>query len=127
MEKINIAGAAPPEGHYSPAVKTNGRSVVYVSGQVPIDPFTGEMAQGGIAAQTKSALENVRLVVENAGLTLANIVKVNIFVTDIEYWDEVNAVYRDFFGEHKPARIIIPIGDLGDGILIEIDAIAEVS
>jgi len=127
MENINIAGAVPPEGHYSPAVKTGGGSMgmVYVSGQVPIDPFTGEMTQGGIAAQTKSALANVRLVVENAGLTLANIVKVNIFVTDIEYWDEVNAVYRDFFGEHKPARIIIPIGDLGDGILIEIDAIAE--
>jgi len=123
MEKINISGARPPEGHYSPAIRTGG--VIYVSGQVPIDPFTGELAEGGIIAQTKSALDNLRLVVESAGSSLDKIVKVNIFVTDIEYWDDVNTVYRAFFGDHKPARIIIPIGDLGDGLLIEIDAIAE--
>ncbi|MCL2171795.1 MAG: RidA family protein, partial [Defluviitaleaceae bacterium] len=97
----------------------------YISGQVGIDPFSGEMAEG-IFAQTRKTLENLRLTAEQAGSSLEKIVKVNIFVTTIDFWDDVNNIYREFFGEHKPARIIIPIGDLGDGLLIEIDAIAEV-
>ena len=123
MERIDIPGAAQPEGHYSPAIKSG--NFIFISGQVGIDTFTGEMAEGGIVAQTQKTLENVQLVLESAGSSIDKIVKMNIFVTNIAYWDEVNAIYREFFGQRKPARIIIPISDLGDGLLIEIDAIAE--
>ena len=123
MEKIFIEGAKVPAGHYSPGVKTG--NMIYVSGQLPIDPFTGEKSTGDIKEQTLRTLDNVRLVLESAGSCLEKIVKANIYIPDVAMWDEVNAVFKGYFGEHKPARVIIPTRELHYGLLIEIDAIAE--
>jgi 2-iminobutanoate/2-iminopropanoate deaminase len=123
MEKIYITGADIPAGHYTPGIKSGG--MVYISGQLPIDPFTGEICKGDIKAQTQRTLENVRLILDSCGSAVNKVVKVNVFVSDIEMWNEVNGVYKDFFGDHKPARIVVPVNELHYGCLIEIDAVAE--
>ena len=124
MEKVYVKGANPPVGHYTPGIISGG--MLYVSGQLPIDPFTGEKSTGDIVCQTKRTLENVRLVLESAGTSVDKVVKLNVFVSDISYWDKVNDVCKEFFGEHKPARIVAPVPELHYGLLVEIDAVAEV-
>jgi len=123
MEKIFIKDAKTPRGHYSPGVKSNG--MVYVSGQLAVCPFTGERSTGDITCQTKLALENVQRILESAGSCVDKIVKLNVFISDISYWDKVNDVCKEFFGEHRPARIVAPVPELHYGLLIEIDAVAE--
>ena len=124
IEFIQTDHAPSPGGHYSQAVVTNG--LAFVSGQLAIDPVTGEKKTGSIEDQTLLALENVVAIVKAAGGALTAIVKVNAYITDIDLWGRVNAVYADFFGTHKPARAIIPSRDLHYGFKIEIEAVAQV-
>ena len=124
MKKIYIEGAGAPAGHYTPAVESGG--FIYVSGQLPIDPFTGEKTSGDIKLQTLRVLDNIKLLLKSGGSGIEKIIKINIYLSDIGLWDEVNIVYAGFMGEHKPSRIVIPTGPLHYGFFIEIDAIAEV-
>lgn len=109
------------KGHYSPAVKSNG--MLYISGQLPVDS-NGQIS-GDIAAQTRQSLSNLNNVLAAANITKNQVVHCRIYIPDVIYWDIVNQEYALFFGEHKPARTIVPCGKLHYDALIEIDAIAE--
>jgi len=125
MEKIFTEHTPEPAGHYSQAVVHNG--LVYVSGQLPIDPKTSETCTGSIENQTERALKNVEAILSAAGSRLDQVLKVTVFVADISLWSRVNAVFARVFGSHKPARVVVPVKELHYGCLVEIDAIAIVS
>ena len=118
-----IAGNANKKGHYSPGVLVG--NILYISGQLPIDPETGQLAAGDIEAQTKAALGNVERVLTAAGLAKTDVAMCRVYIPDMAYWDTVNDIYADFFGEHKPARVIVPTRELHHGALVEIEAMAE--
>ncbi len=111
------------KGHYSPGVLVG--NILYVSGQLPMDPVTGTLAAGGIAEQTRAALNNVERVLNAAGLTRNDVAMCRVYIPDVALWDAVNEVYADFFGEHKPARVVVPTRALHHGALVEIEAMAE--
>lgn len=122
MKQISTDRAPKPAGHYAQAV-VHG-DVVYVSGQLPVDPVTGEKPTASIEEQTQQALQNLREVLVAAGSDLDHVVKTTVYVSDIKLWDRVNAVYASFFGMHRPARAVVPTGKLHFGFQIEIEAIA---
>lgn len=122
MEKVFTANAPKPAGHYSQGIVHNG--LVYVAGQVAIDPATGERKLASIEEQTEQTLKNVAAILEAAGSDLHHVLKTTVYVTDIELWGQVNETYARIFGEHRPARAIIPVKDLHYGFKIEIEAIA---
>ena len=125
MQIITIPGAPLPLGHYSPAIVHHG--LVYVSGQLPIDPFTGEHVQGDIEAQTERVLENLRLILESANSSLQQVLQVTIYTADMSLWQRINVVYARVFGDHRPARAVVPTCPLHYGLLIELSAIAATS
>ena len=117
-----MTSAAPrPAGPYSQAIRAGG--LVFVAGQRPQDPVTGQI-NDEIGAQTRQVLQNVRSVLEAAGCTLADVVKVAVYLADLRDFDTFNAVYREFFAEPYPARTTV--GSSLRGILVEIDVIASV-
>ncbi len=122
MKKIEPKYASENKGHYTPGIISNG--MLHISGQLSIDPNTRNVPEGGIEAHAKLALENVDCVLKEAGLCRNDIVQCRIYVSDIDQWDIVNQVYAEFFGEHKPARAVVPVGKLHFGCLVEIEAIA---
>ena len=124
MEKVQIKDALPPKGHYSPAVVYNG--LVFVSGQLPIKPETGEPVTDSIEAQTEQSLRNVEAVLLASGSDLNHVLKTTIYVSEESLWNAVNEIYKRILGEHKPARAIIPVGKFRGDFLIEIEAIAAV-
>jgi 2-iminobutanoate/2-iminopropanoate deaminase len=109
-------------GHYSQAVVHNG--TVYVAGQLPVDPTDPKAPPGDAATQTRRALENVRAILEAAGSGLDHVLQMTVYVSDISHWGEVNRVYAEVMGEHRPARAVVPTRDLHYGYLVEIQAIA---
>jgi 2-iminobutanoate/2-iminopropanoate deaminase len=124
MEKVQIENAPAPKGHYSPAIIHNG--LVYVSGQLPRNPVSGEVETGAIETQTELALRNVEDILHAAGSDLNHVLQMTIYVSEMELWDKVNETYALILGEHKPARAIVPVKDLHFGTKIEIHAIAAV-
>lgn len=122
MELITSKKLAAPGGHYSQGVVTGG--LLFVSGQLPFNPATGTFAEG-VDAQFLQAMANVEAVLLAAQASLANLVNVQIFITDVEQWPIVNAHYAKMMGAHRPARAIIPCGQLHYGALVEITAVAE--
>ncbi len=125
MIHVSTANAPFPAGHYSQATVHNG--IVYVSGQLPIDPHTGEKRVGSIEEQTEQALNNVAHILRAAGSDTSQVLKTTVYVSDIALWDRVNAVYAHFFGEHRPARAVVPTKALHFGFQVEIEAIAVVN
>lgn len=123
MKKITPNYDCENKGHYTPGMISNG--MLYISGQLSIDPDTRKVANGGIEEHAKLALKNVDRVLKEAGCARSDIVQCRVYVSDIDQWDAVNQVYAEFFGEHKPARIVVPVGKLHFGCLIEVEAIAE--
>lgn len=111
------------KGHYSPGVLVG--NVLFISGQLPVDPATGKLAEGGIEEQTRAALANVERVLKAAGLSKTDVAMCRVYIPDMAWWDTVNDVYAAFFGEHKPARVIVPTRELHHGALVEIEAMAE--
>lgn len=122
IKRISTPDAPKPGGHYSQATVYNG--LVFVAGQLSIDPATGEKKLGPIEEQAELALSNVRAILKAAGSDWDRVLKVNVFVKDISLWDAVNKVYSRILGENRPARAIIPCGELHYGFLIEIEAVA---
>lgn len=125
IRAVSTSDAPRPGGHYSQGMVYNG--LVFVSGQLSIDPATGDHTLGSIEEQTEQALKNVKAIVEAAGSDLSRVLKMTIYVADINLWEAVNRVYAKFMGENRPARAVIPTGPLHYGFLIEIDAIAAIA
>jgi len=123
MKKIFTPNAPKPAGHYSQAIVHD--NVVYVSGQLPIDPVTGEMRLSSIEEQTEQALKNVAEILKASGSDIDSVIKTTVYISDIQLWDRVNDVYSKFFGEHRPARAVVPTKNLHHGSKIEIEAIAS--
>jgi reactive intermediate/imine deaminase len=122
MEPVLTKNPALGSGHYSPGIKHNG--ILYISGQLSIDPATGQAAQGGIKAEALQALLNLEQVLEAAGTTKNSVIHCRVYIPDAAYWSDLNEVYAEFFGNHKPARAVIPTNNLHNGCLVEIEAIA---
>ncbi len=125
IRTIQTEKAPIPAGHYSQAVVYNG--LVFVAGQLAIDPQTGERKLGSIEEQTEQVLKNVSEILKAAGSDMKLVLKMTVFVADIGLWERVNEVYSRVMGEHRPARAVIPTKELHHGFLIEIDAIAATS
>lgn len=111
------------KGHYSAAVESKG--MLYISGQLSIDPDTRKVPEGGIKEHAKLAFNNLKRVLEAAGLTTNDVVQCHLYVAGIENWDAVNEEYIQFFGEHKPAHIVVSVEQLHFGCLVEIEAVSE--
>ena len=122
MKEIFTQNAPKPAGHYSQAI-VHG-NLIYVSGQLPIDPMTGEKRIGSIEEQTEQALRNVSEIIKAAGSSMDQVIKTTVYISDIQLWERINEVYRDFFGAHRPARAVVPTKDLHYGFQIEVEAIA---
>jgi 2-iminobutanoate/2-iminopropanoate deaminase len=122
MNFISTDNAPTPAGHYSQAVVHGG--LVYVAGQLPIDPADSSRPPGGIEDQTARALANVAAILDAAGSGLGQVLQITVYVTDAALWPQVNSVYARVMGEHRPARAIVPVATLRHGMLIEIQAIA---
>jgi len=124
--KIIMAPDAPkPGGHYAHAVIEN--DIVYVSGQLPLDPATGKLKGNSIEEQTEQCLKNVANILKAAGSRPDLVLKVTIYLSNFNWVGKVNEVYARFFGAHTPARVVVPIDDLPNAMWIEIDAIAAVA
>ncbi len=124
MNFISTVNAPTPAGHYSQAVVHGG--FVFVAGQLPIDPADPSRPPGTIEDQTSQALSNVAAILEAAGTSLARVVQMTVYVSDVSVWGKVNAVYAGVMGSHRPARAVVPSGELRHGMLIEIQAIAAI-
>lgn len=111
-------------GHYSAGVISKG--MLYVSGQLSIDPDTRQVCQGDIKDHTRLALNNVDRVLKAAGVARDQVVFCRVYTPSVEYWGPINEVYAEFFGDHKPGRVVVSTTDLHFGCLVEIEAIAEV-
>ncbi len=124
MKKILTTKAPKPSGHYSQAVIHN--NTVYISGQLPIESKTGNKCVGSIEEQTELVLNNISEILIASDSSKDKVLKTTVYVSDIKLWDRVNKIYADFFGEHKPVRVVVPTRDLHYGFKIEIDAIAVI-
>jgi len=123
MKKIINSEKAPEAiGPYSHAVEANG--LIFVSGQLPIDPQTGKIVPGDIDLQTKQCLENMKAILESAGLSLSNVVKTNVFLEDISLFGPMNEVYATYFTKDFPARCAFAVRALPKDALVEIECIA---
>ena len=122
MKALSTTKAPAAIGPYSQGIEAGG--FVYVSGQLPIDPSTGEFAEGGIQAEARQSLTNIRNILAEAGLTMQNVVKVTVLLADIKNFAAVNEVYAEFFEAPYPARSAFAVAALPKGADIEIEAIA---
>ena len=123
IERIHPAGAPAPRGPYSPAVRAG--DTIYVSGQVPIDPISGQIVTGDVQVETRQVLNNIRNILAGCGASLADVVRCAVYLTDAADFKAMNEVYAEFFGEAKPARTTVVVAALPlPGAKVEIDAIA---
>ena len=122
MKVINTSKAPKAIGPYSQAIEANG--LVITSGQLPIDPATGEFAPGGIKEQTRQSLTNAKAILEEAGISLANVMKTTVFLSDMNDFAAMNEVYAEFFSEPFPARSAIAVKTLPKNALVEVECIA---
>jgi 2-iminobutanoate/2-iminopropanoate deaminase len=125
MRPVTTPDAPAPGGHYSQAIVHDG--VVYVAGQLPIDSRSGAKQLGPIEDQTRLVLNNITAILEASGSSLGHVLKATVYISDIELWGRVNAVYAEMFGAHRPARSVVPVAALHHGFKIEIDVIAAVA
>ncbi|MDZ7792975.1 MAG: RidA family protein [Spirochaetia bacterium] len=124
MDEIKSQAAPKPAGHYAQAVVHMG--LVFVSGQLPVDPNKGVGEVGSIEVQTRQVLANLEAILSEAGCRKQDVLKTTVYIADISLWDRVNEVYAQFFGSHRPARAVVPTRELHFGYQVEIEAIAAV-
>ena len=122
-QPIATAGAPAAIGPYSQAVEAGG--CIYVSGQLPINPATGQMAEGGVAELTRQSLANIRAILAEAGLGMENVVKTTVMLADMADFAEMNAAYAEFFPENAPARACFQVAALPKGAALEIECVAH--
>lgn len=124
MEKqiINTSGAPAPIGPYNQAVRAG--DFLFVSGQIPIDPATGELVETGIQDETERVMQNLAAILKEAGMDFSNVVKSSIFLTDMKQFAQVNEVYAKYFTENEPARETVQIAALPKFVNVEISVIA---
>ena len=123
MQQITLTSKLENRGHYVPGMISG--NTLYVSGQLPVHHETGAPMAEDIAQQTRDALHNVERVLHAAGCTREDVALCRVYIPDVADWDTVNAAYAEFFGAHKPARVIVPTRELHNGALVEIEAVAE--
>ncbi len=121
MEYIKTDKAPEAIGHYSQAIKTE--NMLFVSGQIPIDPQTGRIVRDNFKEAANLVIQNLLNIVEAADLTLENVVKVTVYLRDISYFKEFNEIYGNYFSAHKPARVVVEVSNLPKDVDLEIDAI----
>ena len=125
MKKIISTTKVPSAiGPYSQAIQVG--NLIYTSGQIPINPATGSFVEGGIKEQTRQSLLNVKAILEEAGLTMGNVVKTTVFMADMNDFADMNAVYAEFFTEPYPARSAVAVKTLPKGALVEIEVVAGI-
>jgi 2-iminobutanoate/2-iminopropanoate deaminase len=122
VETIKTDKAPAAIGPYSQAVRVNG--FVFVSGQVPIVPQSGEIASGGFSDQARQSLENLKQILIASGTGLNKVVAVDVFITDITQFAAFNKVYEEFFSAHKPARAVVEVNGLPKGVMVEVKCVA---
>lgn len=123
MKKIVSTPLAPQAiGPYSQAVKANG--LLFVSGQIPLDPISGQIVYGGVEPQTYQVLNNLKAILDKENLTFENVVRTTVYLQDMEDFAAVNRVYGEFFAENPPARACVQVARLPRNVSVEIDAIA---
>nr|WP_314995050.1 RidA family protein [uncultured Capnocytophaga sp.] len=123
MKKVILSSKAPaPIGPYSQAIEANG--TLYVSGQIPIDPATGEVVSGGIEPQAKQVMQSLKAILEEAGYTFDQVVKTTILLDDLGNFAKVNEIYGSYFDEGAPARETYQVAKLPKGVAVEISCIA---
>ena len=119
---INCQKAPGAIGPYSQAIETMG--MVFVSGQLPVNPQTGEIVAGDVADQTAQSFENIKNILSEVGLSTANIVKTTVFLSDMSLFADMNKIYSNYFTEAFPARSAVAVKALPKGALVEIECIA---
>ncbi|MCI6671036.1 MAG: RidA family protein [Prevotella sp.] len=122
MKVINTTKAPKAIGPYSQAIEANG--LLITSGQLPIDPATGEFVPGGVKEQTRQSLLNAQHILQEAGMELSNVIKTMVFLADMEDFAAMNEVYAEFFKEPYPARSAVSVKRLPKDALVEIECIA---
>ncbi len=123
MREIITASKAPKAvGPYSTAVRQSG--FVFLSGQIPLDPESGELVTGSIEEQTKRVLDNVSLVLEGAGLTMADVIKTTVFLKNMGEFPRMNEIYAKYFPKDPPARSTVEVARLPRDVQVEIEAVA---
>ena len=123
MNAVYVESKLENKGHYVPGVISG--NTLYVSGQLPVHHESGAPMAEDIAQQTRDALHNVERVLHAAGCTREDVALCRVYIPDVADWDTVNAAYAEYFGAHKPARVIVPTRELHNGALVEIEAVAE--
>ena len=125
MKQVISTPKAPAAiGPYSQAIRVG--NLIYTSGQIPINPATGQFVEGGIKEQTRQSLTNVKAILEEAGTSMANVVKTTVFMADMNDSADMNAVYAEFFTEPFPARSAVAVKTLPKGALVEIEVVAGI-
>lgn len=123
MKKIISTKQAPAAiGAYSQAIETNG--TLYISGQVPLDPATGKVVEGGILEQTEQVMKNIGAILESAGYSYTDVVKSTCLLSDMDNFKAMNEVYRRYYAENPPARAAFAVKELPLGVMVEIETIA---
>ncbi|MCB9698249.1 MAG: RidA family protein [Alphaproteobacteria bacterium] len=125
MKTVSTSSAPSAIGPYSQAIVANG--FVFSSGQIALDPSSGELVGGGVEAEARQVLKNLRAVLEAAGSGMDRVVKCTVFLVDMADFAAVNAVYAEAFGAHRPARSTVAVAGLPKGVRVEIEAVGVVS
>lgn len=124
MEFVATPDAPAAIGPYSQGVVTHG--VLYTSGQVALDPRTGNLVEGDFSAQARRVFDNLAAVLAAAGTSFENVLKATVYVTDLANFGTLNSIYAEYFASHKPARTTVQVSGLPKGAMVEIDLIAVV-
>ena len=124
--KVFITDKAPtPVGTYNQGIIVDGGKLLYTAGQISIDPATNELVQGDVETQTRLVLNNLKAIVEEAGTSMENMIKLTVFMTDLQHFATVNEVFKEFFSEdNAPARSAFQVSALPKGLDVEIEGIA---
>jgi len=122
MDFVATSSAPKAIGPYSQAVKANG--LVFTSGQIALDPGTGNIVEGDFAAQARRVFENLKAVLGAARTDFSHVLKATVYLTDLANFQTLNAIYAEYFGDHKPARTTVGVSQLPRGSQLEIDLVA---
>ncbi|HEY3054501.1 MAG TPA: RidA family protein [Thermoanaerobaculia bacterium] len=125
MDFVASKDAPKAIGPYSQAIKANG--LLFTSGQIALDPVSGNMVSGDFAAQARRVFENLKAVLREAHTEFDHVVKANVYLTDLANFQTLNSIYGEYFGDHKPARTTVGVSQLPRGALVEIDLVALLS